>query len=324
MSYDAMLRHGEATASAAGCCGVGSAAVRGRTAVCAWTVASHSRSGVERESPDGTSVVSRMASAGSTWAAGGWPARAQAASGSAAARAGRHGPAAWSGGPWLQCRALDLATGGDGDRAPHGGSLSPGPCLVHPPALELVGAAPGTSRPRAGRGGDSAVGHGALARGKKNACRQRAWLIFEDESGVSQHPVVRRTWAARGKTPILTHTLNNWRLLRDGPRRLSPSAEAVRPWPPGDPAVGRAASPQESRGADVRRRAALLAHGRAVARLCPGPESSRARVRQREGTRARESLRPGPPDPGRRVADRLGSRAPLPAAGACVPSTHGF
>jgi len=57
------------------------------------------------------------------------------------------------------------------------------------------------------------VGHGALARGKKNACRQRAWLIFEDESGISQHPVVRRTWAPRGKTPILTHTLNNWRRL---------------------------------------------------------------------------------------------------------------
>ena len=35
----------------------------------------------------------------------------------------------------------------------------------------------------------------------KNARRQRAWLVFEDESGVSQLPVVRRTWAPRGQTP---------------------------------------------------------------------------------------------------------------------------
>jgi transposase len=52
-----------------------------------------------------------------------------------------------------------------------------------------------------------------MAHGKKNACRRRAWLVFEDESGISQHPVVRRTWAPRGETPILTHTLNNWRRL---------------------------------------------------------------------------------------------------------------
>jgi hypothetical protein len=32
-----------------------------------------------------------------------------------------------------------------------------------------------------------------VAAGKKNAWRQRAWLVFEDESGLSQVPVVRRT-----------------------------------------------------------------------------------------------------------------------------------
>lgn len=52
----------------------------------------------------------------------------------------------------------------------------------------------------------------ALARGKKNARRQRAWLVFEDESGLSQQPVVRRTWAPRGETPILTHPFN-WQRL---------------------------------------------------------------------------------------------------------------
>lgn len=57
------------------------------------------------------------------------------------------------------------------------------------------------------------MGPGALAGGKKNARRQRAWLVFEDESGLSQQPVVRRTWAPRGQTPILTHVLNNWKRL---------------------------------------------------------------------------------------------------------------
>jgi transposase len=53
----------------------------------------------------------------------------------------------------------------------------------------------------------------AVARGKKNARRQRAWLVFEDESGVSQLPVVRRTWAPRGQTPVLTHTGGSWQRL---------------------------------------------------------------------------------------------------------------
>jgi hypothetical protein len=38
---------------------------------------------------------------------------------------------------------------------------------------------------------------GALSRG--------AWLCFLDESGVSLRPPVRRTWAPRGRTPILRH-----------------------------------------------------------------------------------------------------------------------
>jgi transposase len=54
------------------------------------------------------------------------------------------------------------------------------------------------------------VGAAALARGKKNARRQRAWLVFEDESGLSTQPVVRRTWAPRGETPVLTHPFRYW------------------------------------------------------------------------------------------------------------------
>jgi len=52
------------------------------------------------------------------------------------------------------------------------------------------------------------VGAGALARGKKNARRRQAWIVFEDESGVSERPSVRRTWAPRGQTPVLIHAFN--------------------------------------------------------------------------------------------------------------------
>ena len=53
----------------------------------------------------------------------------------------------------------------------------------------------------------------ALGAAKKNARRRHAWLVFEDESGLSQQPVVRRTWAPRGETPILTHTGGHWQRL---------------------------------------------------------------------------------------------------------------
>jgi transposase len=37
-------------------------------------------------------------------------------------------------------------------------------------------------------------------------------LIFLDETGLSQQPVHRRTWAPRGRTPIVTETFN-WKKL---------------------------------------------------------------------------------------------------------------
>jgi len=62
------------------------------------------------------------------------------------------------------------------------------------------------------RGGDRALEGDALARRKKNARRRRAWIVFQDESGVSQRPPVRRTWAPRGETPVLIHPFN-WKKL---------------------------------------------------------------------------------------------------------------
>lgn len=51
-----------------------------------------------------------------------------------------------------------------------------------------------------------------MACGKKNARRRKAWILFQDESGVSERPSVRRTWAPRGETPVLIHAFN-WKNL---------------------------------------------------------------------------------------------------------------
>jgi len=51
-----------------------------------------------------------------------------------------------------------------------------------------------------------------VADSKKNARRRKAWIFFQDESGVSQRPPVRRTWAPKGETPILIHAFN-WKKM---------------------------------------------------------------------------------------------------------------
>lgn len=42
--------------------------------------------------------------------------------------------------------------------------------------------------------------------GQKNAKRQRKLIIFADESGLSERPPVRSTWAPKGQTPVLVHS----------------------------------------------------------------------------------------------------------------------
>jgi transposase len=51
-----------------------------------------------------------------------------------------------------------------------------------------------------------------MAGSKKNARRRKAWIFFQDESGVSERPSVRRTWAPKGETPVLIHSFN-WKKL---------------------------------------------------------------------------------------------------------------
>jgi transposase len=47
-----------------------------------------------------------------------------------------------------------------------------------------------------------------VAAHQKGAVNTRAWIVFLDESGVSLLPQVRRTYAPRGRTPLLRHRLN--------------------------------------------------------------------------------------------------------------------
>ncbi|MBB4980440.1 transposase [Streptomyces nymphaeiformis] len=44
----------------------------------------------------------------------------------------------------------------------------------------------------------------------------RAWIVFLDESGVSLLPQVRRTYAPRGRIPLLRHRLNRKRASMGG------------------------------------------------------------------------------------------------------------
>ena len=47
------------------------------------------------------------------------------------------------------------------------------------------------------------MGANRMAQGKKKAKRLKAHLVFIDESGLLLSPLVRRTWALRGVTPVL-------------------------------------------------------------------------------------------------------------------------
>src|SRR6266496_6593442 len=213
IGYDAMLRHGQETTGTPGCGRVGSAPLRGGAAVCAGHRAGGRHAGAGGESADRASVVSPVAPRGLAGIESGGPAGPEAAARPAPTGPGGDGAAAGAAAARLRHRSLDAAARRDGHRSADRGSLSSGPRLVPLARAAVVAATARTARTRAGRGGDSAVGPAPLARSKKNARRQRAWLVFEDESGFSQQPVVRRTWAPRGQTPVLTHTGANWQRL---------------------------------------------------------------------------------------------------------------
>jgi hypothetical protein len=50
------------------------------------------------------------------------------------------------------------------------------------------------------------VDRGDLAVHKKKARKKQGWIVFQDESGASQKPPLRRTWAPKGQTPVVVHS----------------------------------------------------------------------------------------------------------------------
>ncbi|HEX5877129.1 MAG TPA: transposase, partial [Actinomycetota bacterium] len=52
------------------------------------------------------------------------------------------------------------------------------------------------------------MGQTGLAEDQKGAARRKASIVFWDESGASLIPMVRRTWAPKGRTPVLRHPFN--------------------------------------------------------------------------------------------------------------------
>ncbi len=51
-----------------------------------------------------------------------------------------------------------------------------------------------------------------MAKDKKGAKERSAKIAFVDESGFTERPPIRRTWAPRGKTPVIKHRFN-WKRI---------------------------------------------------------------------------------------------------------------
>ena len=100
-------------------------------------------------------------------------------------------------------RLVDLSTNPTTDPT---AVWSPLPRRLHSVRDENVGfhgskaraAGPGTRRT-----GRAALDRVRLAADQKKASRLQAWLVWIDETGIFLSPLVRRTWAPQGKTPIL-------------------------------------------------------------------------------------------------------------------------
>lgn len=67
-----------------------------------------------------------------------------------------------------------------------------------------------------------------LAGGKKNAAIRKAWIVFEDESGFSQRPPIRATWAPKAHTPVIVEPFS-WKTLSVlGALRTTPRGRRLR------------------------------------------------------------------------------------------------
>src|SRR6266852_2660703 len=205
-----MLRHGHIPT---GFCRVGSAPAAGRAAVRARRIAGGGGPAARRDAGQCAPLVPCVEAPGPAGAEGRGAGRAQTEAQRRGGGRGRRGAPSRPGRAGVPHGSVDAAAGRGGHHATHG---RPAPSRTRLADLAAAGVVPPASSPAragAGRGGDRTVEDAALGAAKKNARRRHAWLVFEDESGLSQQPVVRRTWAPRDETPILTPVGGHWKRL---------------------------------------------------------------------------------------------------------------
>lgn len=99
--------------------------------------------------------------------------------------------------------SVDRGTHRPGHPAGLRGVVPPLPCGAHPACLRMEPAKAGAAGSPAERGSDPPLARRALARGKKGAEEEGRSIVFVDESGFYLLPSVVRTFAPRGKTPVL-------------------------------------------------------------------------------------------------------------------------
>ena len=179
LGYDAMLGHGEKSRRGR----AGSAPVRGGAPVCPGRVPGGGRPGLGRDAHDGVSMVSDLGAGGPGRPEGRRTVGPQAAPGSPATGPNRSGPPTRTHRPRVCDRPVDLAADRRGHRTADGAPVSPRSCLANLAAPELVAPAAGAPGGRARRGGNSPVGPGAVADGKKTPAASGPGLSSRTKAG---------------------------------------------------------------------------------------------------------------------------------------------
>jgi transposase len=111
-------------------------------------------------------------------------------------------------GLWLSWRRLNPAQGGPGDPPPLRGPVPPFPGGPHPQTVRLEPPAADPPCRPAGRRSYPALERGTLARPEKKAREEGRTSVFIDETGCYLLTLVVKTYAPRGRTPVLQAPLS--------------------------------------------------------------------------------------------------------------------
>ena len=203
------MRHENSHSTTAGFRGHGAAKKASGPIVLSWeTDPGRDCPRIGGKSPERKPLVQGMEAWGWQGTARRGPSRSQTEVGTTAVAACRGGTAKGSKGPRFWHRFVDASSRSDCCRAIDRSALSPG-TYVEDPGIDGLDTPATCQASQGAQSGESeTMGRSKMAPGKKNARRRKAWIFFEDESGVSQRPSIRRTWAPKGETPVLIHAFN--------------------------------------------------------------------------------------------------------------------